>query len=117
MIAGGEETYRFFYHLQAKYPDEYRQVCMYPGDWQMIYHMAKALMGRNRGAGVESVAEALCTDDNYSGDGSNCRRAHHHVTVMFEAVRAISKDCYFKQCLVTMEKPAGHDDHVDCIFR
>ncbi|CAN0376216.1 unnamed protein product, partial [Laminaria digitata] len=117
VVAGDEETYRFLHNLQTEEPGEYRQIRRYPGDWHMLYHIAKALLRRDWGAGMELMAMFLGTDDKKSGEGSNYRRAHHHLTVMFEAIWAICQEEYFKQCPATTQKPVGHDDHVDGIVR
>ena len=86
IIAGDEETYRFMYHLIKQDPDNYRQIRRYPGDWHILLHLAKALLKRYWGAGVEFVACDLGTDNTKSGDGSNYRRAHHQLGVVFEAL-------------------------------
>ncbi|CAM9585990.1 unnamed protein product [Laminaria digitata] len=83
----------------------------------MLYHMAKALLRRYWGTGIEFVAMLLGTDDKKSGEGSNYRKAHHHLTVMFTATWVFCQEEYFKLCPATMQRPAGHDDHVEGIVR
>ncbi|CAN0247744.1 unnamed protein product, partial [Scytosiphon promiscuus] len=102
IVAGDEETYRQLYHLTLHEPEEYGQIRRYPGDWHLMYHMAKALMQRYWGAGVEWVAKDLGTDGKKSGDASNYRRAHHHVTVMYEALWSRCQE----GCLKDMEQSA-----------
>lgn len=48
--------------------------------------MAKALLRRYWRAGIEFVASALGADNSKSADGSNYRRSHHQLCVMFEAL-------------------------------
>ncbi|CAB1099407.1 unnamed protein product [Ectocarpus sp. CCAP 1310/34] len=50
---------------------EYRQVRRYPGDWHLLLHMAKAMLRRYWGAGVEFVAKDLGTDVSGSSDGES----------------------------------------------
>ncbi|CAB1103684.1 unnamed protein product [Ectocarpus sp. CCAP 1310/34] len=80
ILDGDEETFKHMYHVMAQEPREYRQVHRYPGDWHLLLHMAKAMLRRYWGAGVEFVAKELGTDGSKSGEGSNYRRAHHHIT-------------------------------------
>ncbi|CAB1098858.1 unnamed protein product [Ectocarpus sp. CCAP 1310/34] len=82
IIAGDEETYRVLYHIQKQERVAYRQFRRYPGDWHLHLHVAKALLKRYWGAGVEFVAKDLGTDNSKSSEGSNYRRAHHHLVVM-----------------------------------
>lgn len=62
--------------------------------------MAKNLLKRYWGAGVEFVAKDLGTDNSKSSEGSNYRRAHHHLVVMWEALMSLCQ----KMCL-----PPGED--------
>ncbi|CAB1117890.1 unnamed protein product [Ectocarpus sp. CCAP 1310/34] len=78
IIAGDEETYRFLYHIMKQNPEEYRQ----------------ALLRRYWGAGVEHVAEELGTDNKKSMDGNNYRRAHNHLSAMWEAFWAVCQEKY-----------------------
>ncbi|CAM9887824.1 unnamed protein product [Ectocarpus sp. 4 AP-2014] len=82
IIAGDKETYRVMYHIQKQERIAYRQYRRYPGDWHLVLHMAKALLKRYWGAGVEFVANDLGTDNSKSSEGSNYRRVHHHLVVM-----------------------------------
>ncbi|CAB1107685.1 unnamed protein product [Ectocarpus sp. CCAP 1310/34] len=100
IIAGDEETYRVLYHIQKQERMAYRQLRRYPGDWHLLLHMAKALLKRYWGAGVEFVAKDLGTDNSKSSEGSNYRRAHHHLVVMWEARMSLCP----KMCL-----PPGED--------
>eukprot|EP00752_Nemacystus_decipiens_P016789 g15026.t1 len=97
IIAGDEETYRFMYHLMKQDPDNYRQIRRYPGDWHLLYHMAKALLRRFWGAGVEFMACVLGTDNSKSADGGNYRRAHHQLCVMFEALWTLLLEAWRKE--------------------
>ncbi|CAM9428551.1 unnamed protein product, partial [Ectocarpus sp. 4 AP-2014] len=74
------------YHIQKQERIAYRQFRRYPGDWHLLLHMAKALLKRYWGAGEAFVAKDLGTDNNKSSKGSNYRRAHHHLVVMWEAI-------------------------------
>ncbi|CAN0425479.1 unnamed protein product, partial [Ectocarpus sp. 12 AP-2014] len=73
ILGGDEETYKHMYHVMAQELREYRQVGRYPGDWHLLLHMAKAMLRRYWGAGVEFVAKDLGTDGSKSGEGSNYR--------------------------------------------
>ncbi|CAM9775397.1 unnamed protein product [Pylaiella littoralis] len=96
VIAGDEETYTYLRHIMAYDPDGYRQVRRYPGDWHLLLHMAKALPKRYLGAGVELIAKDLGIDDRKSGEGSNYRRAHHALTVMYEGLWTACLEEYCK---------------------
>ncbi|CAM9955171.1 unnamed protein product, partial [Sphacelaria rigidula] len=62
MVAGDEETFRFMYHLIRSNSGHYHWLRIYVGDWHLLYHMAKAIMNRFGGAGIEFIAEALGVD-------------------------------------------------------
>ncbi|CAB1101356.1 unnamed protein product [Ectocarpus sp. CCAP 1310/34] len=47
--------------------------------------MAEAMLRRYWGAGVEFVAKDLDTEGSKLGEGSNYRRAHHHITAFWSA--------------------------------
>lgn len=110
IIAGDEETYRFIYHLMKQDPDNYRQIRRCPGDWHLLYHMAKALLRRYWGAGIEFVACELGTDNRKSGDGSNYRRAHHQLCVMFEALWTLLLEAWRRERRQRESAPAERDD-------
>ncbi|CAN0546305.1 unnamed protein product, partial [Ectocarpus sp. 12 AP-2014] len=105
IIAGDEETYRVLYHIQKQERIAYRQFRRYPGDWHLLLHMAKALLKRYWGAGVEFVAKDLGTDNSKSSEGSNYRRAHHHLVVMWEARVSLCQ----KMCLPPREDMTAED--------
>ncbi|CAM9907387.1 unnamed protein product [Sphacelaria rigidula] len=86
MVAGDEETFRFMYHLIRSNPGHYHWLRIYVGDWHLLYHMAKVIMSRFWGAGIEFVAEALGVDGTKASEASNDRVAHHTISVFFEAM-------------------------------
>ena len=110
IIAGDEETYRFIYHLMKQDPDNYRQIRRYPGDWHLLLHMAKALLKRYWGAGIEFVACELGTDNSKSGEASNYRRAHHHLCVMFEALWTLILEAWREERRRQKSAPAEVED-------
>ncbi|CAN0031651.1 unnamed protein product, partial [Ascophyllum nodosum] len=97
VVAGDEETFRFMYRLKQRKPVEYKWLMVYPGDWHLLLHSAKALLERYWGAGIEHVAKEMSGDDKKAAEGSNYRRAHHHLTVMYEAfMTEVIEDYYCK---------------------
>ncbi|CAM9985290.1 unnamed protein product [Sphacelaria rigidula] len=85
-FAGDEKTFRFMYHLIRSNPGHYHWLRIYVGDWHLLYHMAKAIMNRFWGAGIEFIAEALGVDRTKASEASNDRVAHHTISVFFEAM-------------------------------
>ena len=85
VVAGDENTFRVMYRLKQCTPVDYMWIMVYPGDWHLLLHSAKALLKRNWGAGIEHVTKELSGDDTKAADGSNYRRAHHHLTDMYKA--------------------------------
>ena len=95
VVAGDEETFRFMLRLKQRKPADYKWLMVYPGDWHLLLHSAKALLKRYWGAGIEHVAKELSGDDKKAADGSNYTRAHHHLTVMYEAfMTEVIEKCY-----------------------
>ena len=84
-VADDEEAFRFMYRLKQRKPVESKWLMVYTGDWHLLLHSAKALLKRYWGAGIEHVANELSGDDKNAAEGRNYRRAHHHLTVMYEA--------------------------------
>lgn len=113
IIAGDEETYTFLRVLMTHEPDQYRQIRRYPGDWHLLLHMAKALLHRYWGAGVEHMAKDLGTDDSKSAAGSNYRRAHHSLTTMYEAIWTVCLEKYSKSCPSVGDTQSETDRHAD----
>ncbi|CAN0169521.1 unnamed protein product, partial [Ectocarpus sp. 13 AM-2016] len=101
----------------AQEPREYRQVRRYPGDWHLLLHMAKAMLRRYWGAGVEFVAKDLGTDGSKSGEGSNYRRAHHHITAFWAAFMALCREEYLKSLPTPGDRPVEEDTVVDGVVR
>ncbi|CBJ28733.1 expressed unknown protein [Ectocarpus siliculosus] len=117
ILGGDEETYKHMYHVMAQDPREYRQVRRYPGDWHLLLHMAKAMLRRYWGAGVEFVAKDLGTDGSKSGEGSNYRRAHHHITAFWAAFMALCREEYLKSLPTPSDRPVEEDKVVDGVVR
>ena len=96
IVAGDEETFRFMYRLKQREKKKYSWLMVYPGDWHLLLHSAKAILKRYWGAGIEHVAKELSGDDKKAAEGSNYRRAHHHLTVMYEAYMTELIEDYYR---------------------
>ncbi|CAB1105418.1 unnamed protein product [Ectocarpus sp. CCAP 1310/34] len=105
------------YHVMAQESSEYRQVRRYPGDWHLLLHMAKAMLTRYWGAGVEFVAKDLGIDESKSGEGSNYRRAFHHITWFLAAFMALCRQEYLKSLQTPGDRPVEEDKVVDGVVR
>ncbi|CAM9833061.1 unnamed protein product [Ectocarpus sp. 13 AM-2016] len=117
ILGGDEETYKHMYHVMAQEPREYRQARRYPGDWHLLLHMAKAMLRRNWGAGVEFVAKDLGIDGSKSGEGSKYRRAHHHITAFWAAFMALCREEYLKGFPTPGDRPVEDYKVVDGVVR
>ena len=89
LIAGDEETFRTMVRLKKSDPQTYFWLFPYPGDWHLLFHSAKALIARYWGAGIEYVAKGFSGDDLKAVEARDYRRAHHQVTVMYEALMIV----------------------------
>ena len=96
VVAGDEETFRFRYRLKQRKPVDYKWLMVYPGEWHLLLHSAKALLKRYWGAGIEHVAKELNGDDKKAVEG-NYRRAHHYITVMYEAFTTEVIEEYYRK--------------------
>ena len=93
--AGDEETFRFMYCLKQREREKYSWLTVYPGDRHLLLHSAKALLKRYWGADIEHIAKELSGDDKKAAEESNYRRAHHHLTFMYEAfMTEVIEKCY-----------------------
>ena len=65
------------------------------------------MLKRYWGAGVEHVAKALSGDDKKGAEGSDYRRAHHHLTVTYEALMTVVIERFYD------EHPGRHRQAAD----
>ena len=68
----------------------------------LLFHSAKALIARYWGAGIEYLAKDFSSDDQKAAEASDYRRAHHQVTVMFEALMIV---VWMEFCSCTSRRP------------
>ena len=104
VLAGDQETFAWIRSYCDMYPKYKRMLFLWPGDWHILYHLAKALLKRYWGAGLELVAKALGGDDSNAAEGKNYRRVHHQLTVLYECFMIVivatmrdESDSYFKE--------------------
>ncbi|CAM9307057.1 unnamed protein product, partial [Sphacelaria rigidula] len=88
MVAGDEETFRFMCHLIRSNPGHFHWlgIPVYMGDWHILHHIAKAIMNRYWGVGIELIAEALGVDGTKASEAGNYWEAHHTMSIIFEAM-------------------------------
>lgn len=79
-----EEVYRIMRKLKTGSPYLHSWLLPHPGGRLMVYLIAKALLVRVWGAGVEGVANVLGVDDRSLAGGSTYRSSHHLLTVASE---------------------------------
>lgn len=109
MVAGDEETFRFMCHLIRSNPTQFHWLRIHVGDWHLLYHMAKAIMARFWGAGVEHIAEALDIDGSKASEAGNYRTAHHTISIFLEAMWATTMAMYYSKvdpCFETAQAAA-----------
>ncbi|CAM9532966.1 unnamed protein product, partial [Sphacelaria rigidula] len=84
VLAGDEETFTWVRRYCKMHPEYLELLLLWPGDLHILFHLAKASLKRNWGAGIELVDKELGGDDAKAADGNSYRRAHHHITVLYE---------------------------------
>ena len=84
---------------------------VYTGDLHLLLHSAKALLKRYWGADIEHIAKELSGDDKKAAEESNYRRAHHHLTIMYEALMTEVIEKYYR-VYPTAERHATAMEHV-----
>ena len=112
IVAGDEETFRFMYRLKQREGKRYSWLMPYPGDWHLLLHAAKAMLKRYWGAGVEYVAKRLSGDDRKAAEGSDYRRSHHHLTVMYEAFMRVVIERFYAACSGREQRATDMEDDI-----
>ncbi|CAM9974626.1 unnamed protein product, partial [Sphacelaria rigidula] len=85
ILARDDETFSWVRKYSRMYPEFAEKLLLWPGDFHIMFHLAKAMLKRIWGAGLEFVAKELGSDDANAVEGTSYRRAHHQITVLYES--------------------------------